>query len=83
MVVKEIIKDMLPSMWPLITFVSVVAISLRLAFLKGSKSSHTKTPEEQAVLMRIISLKMRHYFKKVNQKGEKKYDSSRFVDQAF
>jgi len=37
MVVKEIIKDMLPSMWPLITFVSVVAISLRLAFLKGSK----------------------------------------------
>lgn len=37
MVVKEIIKDMLPSMWPLITFVSVVAISLRIAFLKGSK----------------------------------------------
>ena len=37
MVVREIIKDMLPSMWPLITFVSVVAISLRLAFLKGSK----------------------------------------------
>ena len=37
MVVKEIIKDMLPSMWPMITFVSVVAISLRLAYLKGSK----------------------------------------------
>lgn len=37
MVVKKIIMDMLPSMWPLITFVSVVAISLRLAFLKGSK----------------------------------------------
>ena len=37
MVVREIIKDMLPSMWPLITFVSVVAISLRLAYLKGSK----------------------------------------------
>ena len=37
MVVKEIIKDMLPTMWPLITFVSVVAISLRIAFLKGSK----------------------------------------------
>ena len=38
MVVKEIIMDMLPTMWPLITFVSVVAISLRIAFLKGSKS---------------------------------------------
>ena len=37
MVVKEIIKDMLPSMWPLIVFVSVVAISLRLAYLNGSK----------------------------------------------
>ena len=37
MVVKEIIKDMLPSMWPLIVFVSVVAISLRLTFLKGSR----------------------------------------------
>ena len=37
MVVKEIIMDMLPTMWPLITFVSVVAISLRIAFLKGSK----------------------------------------------
>ena len=38
MVVREIISDMLPSMWPLIVFVSVVAVSLRLAFLKGSKS---------------------------------------------
>lgn len=37
MVVREIIKDMLPSMWPLIVFTSVVAISLRIAFLKGSK----------------------------------------------
>lgn len=37
MVVRDIIVDMLPSMWPLITFVSVVAISLRLAYLKGSK----------------------------------------------
>ena len=37
MVVKEVISDMLPSMWPLIVFVSVVAISLRLAYLKGSK----------------------------------------------
>ena len=37
MVVREIIKDMLPSMWPLITFISVVAISLRIAFLKGNK----------------------------------------------
>ena len=37
MVVRKIIQDMLPSMWPLITFVSVVAISLRLAYLKGSK----------------------------------------------
>ena len=37
MVVREIIKDMLPSMWPMIVFVSVVAISLRLTFLKGSR----------------------------------------------
>ena len=37
MVVREIIKDMLPTMWPLLTFVSVVAVSLRVAFLKGSK----------------------------------------------
>ena len=37
MVVREIINDMWPTMWPLIVFVSVVAISLRIAFLKGSK----------------------------------------------
>lgn len=37
MVVKEVISDMLPSMWPLITFISVVAISLRIAYLKGSR----------------------------------------------
>ena len=37
MVVREIIMDMLPNMWPLIVFVSVVAISLRLAYLKGSR----------------------------------------------
>lgn len=41
-------------------------------FLKGSKSSHTqKYTEEQAVLMRIISLKMRHSFKKVSKREEK------------
>lgn len=37
MVVKEVISKMIPSMWPLIVFVSIVAISLRLGFLKGSK----------------------------------------------
>lgn len=37
MIVKEVIKDMIPSMWPLLVFVSVVSISLRIAFLKGSK----------------------------------------------
>lgn len=37
MVVKEVISKMIPSMWPLIVFVSVVAISLRLGFLKGSR----------------------------------------------
>jgi len=37
MVVREVIKNMLPSMWPLLVFISVVAISLRIAFLKGSK----------------------------------------------
>ena len=33
MIVREVIKDMLGSMWPMIVFVSVVAISLRIAFL--------------------------------------------------
>jgi len=37
MVVKEVIKDMLPGLWPLLVFVSVVAISMRIAFLKGSR----------------------------------------------
>ena len=38
MVVKNIILDMWPSIWPLLVFVAVVAISLRLAYLfKGSK----------------------------------------------
>ncbi len=37
MVVKEIIGEMWPSMWPLMVFVSIVAISLRIAFLKGNK----------------------------------------------
>jgi len=37
MVVREVIKDMWGTMWPLIVFVSVVAISLRMAFLKGNK----------------------------------------------
>ena len=37
MIAKEVIKEMLPSMWPLLTFVSVVAISMRIAFLRGSK----------------------------------------------
>ena len=37
MVVKEVIKEMLPGLWPMLVFVSVVAISLRLAFLKGSR----------------------------------------------
>ena len=36
MLVKQIINEMWPTMWPLIVFVSVVAISLRLAFLKGN-----------------------------------------------
>ena len=38
MVVKNIIGEMLPSIWPLIVFISVVAITLRCAYLfKGSK----------------------------------------------
>ena len=37
MIVREIINDMWINMWPLLVFVSVVAISLRIAFLKGSK----------------------------------------------
>jgi glycopeptide antibiotics resistance protein len=36
MVVREIIKDMWPTMWPLMVFVSVIAISMRLTFLKGN-----------------------------------------------
>ena len=36
MVVRKIISDMWPNMWPLIVFTCVVAISLRLAYLKGN-----------------------------------------------
>jgi len=35
--VKEMIKDIVPGMLPLIIFVSVVLISLRLTYLKGSR----------------------------------------------
>ena len=38
MIVKNVILEMLPSIWPLVLFVSVVAITLRCAFLfKGGK----------------------------------------------
>lgn len=38
MIVKNIILDMLPSIWPMLLFVSIVAISIRGAYLlKGSK----------------------------------------------
>ena len=37
MIAKKVIMDMLPTMWPLLTFVSVVAISLRIVYLKGKK----------------------------------------------
>ena len=38
MIVKNVILEMLPSIWPLILFVSIVAITLRCAFLfKGGK----------------------------------------------
>ena len=38
MIVKDIIDDIVPSIWPLVLFVSVVAISLRGAYIfKGSR----------------------------------------------
>lgn len=38
MIVKDIILDMLPSIWPMLLFVSVVAISIRGAYIfKGSR----------------------------------------------
>jgi len=38
MITKDIIKDILPSIWPLVAFVSVVAITLRGVYLfKGSR----------------------------------------------
>ena len=38
MVVKSIIEEMLPNMWPMILFVSAVAVTLRLFYLlKGSR----------------------------------------------
>lgn len=38
MVVKNIIEDMIPNMWPMMAFISVVAITLRLFYLfRGSK----------------------------------------------
>ena len=40
MIAKKVIMDMLPTMWPLLTFVCVVAISLRIVYLKGKKCRH-------------------------------------------
>jgi len=38
MVVKNVIEEMLPSIWPMLLFISVVAITLRCAYLfKGSR----------------------------------------------
>lgn len=38
MIVKNVIEEMLPSIWPLVLFISMVAITLRCAFLfKGGK----------------------------------------------
>ena len=38
MVVKNIIEEMLPNMWPMMLFISVVAITLRCFYLfKGSR----------------------------------------------
>ena len=38
MVVKNIILDMLPSIWPMLLFVTIVAVSIRGAYLmKGNK----------------------------------------------
>ena len=38
MVVREIIKDMWGSIWPMITFISIVAIVIRGAYIfRGSK----------------------------------------------
>ena len=38
MVVKNIIDEMLPSIWPMVAFISIVAITLRCAYLfKGSR----------------------------------------------
>ena len=38
MIVKDIILDMLPSIWPMLLFVSIVAISIRGAYIfKGSR----------------------------------------------
>ena len=37
LLVRKIISDMWPSMWPLIVFACVVSISMRLTYLKGNK----------------------------------------------
>ena len=38
MVVKTIIGDMLPSIWPMVLFISIIAVTLRCAYLfKGSR----------------------------------------------
>ena len=61
MVIKEVIKDMLPSMWPMLVFVSVVAISLRLAFLKGSRKFVLH--KELMALVFILYILCLYYFK--------------------
>lgn len=50
MMVREIIKEMVPGMLPLVIFVSVVLISLRLTYLKG----HRKLVLHKELLMLIF-----------------------------
>ncbi len=58
MVVKNVIVDMLPSIWPLLVFVSVVAITLRCMYLyrEGSKFILHKELLDLVFILYIVCL---------------------------
>ena len=56
MIVKNIILDMLPSIWPMLLFVAVVAISIRGAYLfSGSNKIIIDNPSSLEGIPRLAS----------------------------
>ena len=66
MIVKSIIEDIMPSIWPLVLFVSVIAISLRGAYIfKGSRKA-VIYKEILALIFIVYILCLYHVLTKTN-----------------